>query len=75
MVSGTILEERSSAMPNIVVDGPVIKDIEKKRVLVREMTDSAVKAFGLPEQAIVVIIKEKSPENVGVAGKLVSDRE
>jgi 4-oxalocrotonate tautomerase len=61
-------------MPNITVDGPVIKDVDKKRVLVREMTDAAVKAFGLPEETIVVIIKENKPENVGVGGKLVSER-
>ena len=61
-------------MPNITVDGPVIQDVEKKRVLVREMTDAAEKAFGLPRQTIVVIIKENKPENVGVGGVLVSER-
>ena len=61
-------------MPNITIEGPVINAIDKKRILVREMTAAAVKAFGLPEQAIVIIIKENAPENVGVGGKLLADR-
>ncbi len=61
-------------MPNIVVDGPPIKDLDKKRKLVEKMTEAAVEAYGLPAQAIVVIIKENLPENVGVGGKLIIDR-
>ena len=61
-------------MPNINIEGPVIKDLDKKRTLVQEMTDAATKAYGLPREAIVVIIKENAPENVGVAGKLIIDR-
>lgn len=61
-------------MPNITIDGPVIEDVEKKRNLVKEMTDAATKAYGLPQEAIVVVIKENSPENVGVGGKLIIDR-
>jgi len=61
-------------MPNITVDGPKINDLEKKRVLVREITDAAEKAYQFPREAFVVVIKENPPENVGVGGKLVSDR-
>jgi len=61
-------------VPNIVVDGPPLKDLEKKRKLVEKITEAAVEAYGLPAQAIVVIIKENPPENVGVGGKLVIDR-
>lgn len=61
-------------MPNITIEGPFIKEIETKRVLVQELTDAAVKAYGLPKEAMVVTIKENAPENVGVAGKLVIDR-
>ena len=35
---------------------------------------TATKAYGLPKETIVVLIKENSPENVGVAGKLIIDR-
>jgi 4-oxalocrotonate tautomerase len=61
-------------MPNIQVEGPVLKDVDKKRVLVEELTDAATKAYSLPRETIVVLIKENSPENVGVGGKLIIDR-
>ena len=61
-------------MPNITIEGPVLKDIGRKRKLVEEMTDAAVKAYDLPREAIVVLIKENRPENVGVGGKLIIDR-
>ena len=61
-------------MPNITVEGPRIKDIEVKRTLVKEFTDAATKAYGLPEEAIVVLIKENQPENVGVGGRLIADK-
>ena len=62
-------------MPNISIEGPVIENVDNKRILVREMTDAASKAYGLPHETIVVLIKENSPENVSVAGKLIIDRE
>ena len=61
-------------MPNITIEGPKIKDIEVKRSLVKELTDAAVKAYELPVQSIVVLIKENLPDNVGVAGQLICDR-
>ena len=61
-------------MPNISIEGPVIKDVDKKKILVQELTDAATKAYGLPRETIVVLIKENSPENVGVGGKLLIDR-
>ena len=61
-------------MPNITIEGPKIKDIEIKRSLVKEVTDAAVKAYGLPKEIIVVLIKENSPDNVGVGGQLISDK-
>jgi 4-oxalocrotonate tautomerase len=59
-------------MPTISIEGPIIKDIDVKRKLVREMTRIAVEAYGIP--SIVVLIKENPPENVGVDGELVCDR-
>ena len=60
-------------MPNITLEGPRIENLDTKRELVKTVTDAAVKAFGLPEKTIVVVIKENPPENVGVGGKLVID--
>ena len=52
--------------------GPLEK--EKKSILVKEVTESVSKATGLPPQAIFVFIKENSLENIGVGGRLLSDR-
>jgi len=59
-------------MPTITIEGPPIPDLDTKRVLVRELTDAATKAYGLPH--ITVVIRENQPENVAVDGQLVVDR-
>jgi len=61
-------------MPNVTIDGPKIEDVEIKRVLVKEITDALEKAYKIPREAYVVVIKENLPENVGVGGKLILDR-
>lgn len=61
-------------MPNITVEGGPIKDIDVKRTLTREITESVVKAYGLKAEAIVVVIKENPLENVSVGGELILDR-
>ena len=60
-------------MPNITIDGPKIENIEIKRVLIQEITASIEKAYKIPKEHVIIVIKENSPENVGVAGKLVAD--
>ena len=60
-------------MPIAMVEGPRIEDVETKRVLVKEITDALEKAYKIPRDAYVVLIKENSPENVGVGGKLIID--
>lgn len=59
-------------MPNIVVDGPPL-DVDRKRTLTKEITDSASKVYGIPPAAFVVVIKENPPENVSVGGCLLCD--
>ena len=61
-------------MPTITAEGPPIRDLDKKRALVSEITESATKAYGFPAQMIVVVIKENQPENVAVGGELICDR-
>lgn len=61
-------------MPSVIIEGPNIDDIELKRVLVKEVTDALEKAYKLPREVYVVLIKENPPENVGVGGKLILDR-
>ena len=60
-------------MPCITVEGPKI-DVETKRGLVKGLTDTAAKAYDMPTEKIIVLIKENSLENVGVGGELVADR-
>jgi len=61
-------------MPSAKIEGPKIADVEIKRVLVREVTDALEKAYRLPREVYVVVIKENPPENVGVGGELIIDK-
>ncbi|MEJ5186386.1 MAG: 4-oxalocrotonate tautomerase DmpI [Candidatus Geothermincolales bacterium] len=61
-------------MPTVTVEGPRIPDLEKKRALVKEITDVLERIYGLPREAYTVVIRENPPENVGVAGVLIADR-
>ena len=61
-------------MPNVIIDGPKITDVEVKRTLVKEITDAVEKAYGIPRHAYVVTINGHAPEDVGVGGELVVDR-
>jgi len=61
-------------MPSVTIEGPKIEEVEIKRELVKEITDALEKAYKIPREAYVVLIKENSPENVGVGGKLIIDR-
>ncbi|HHY99412.1 MAG TPA: 4-oxalocrotonate tautomerase family protein [Firmicutes bacterium] len=61
-------------MPHISVDGPHLTR-EQKAELVREFTETASRVMKIPKEAFVVMIKENDPENVGVGGKLLADRE
>lgn len=60
-------------MPCITIDGPRL-DVAKKRELVRDVTEIAVKVYGMPKEAMVVILKENLPENVGIGGDLLIDK-
>ena len=61
-------------MPAIIIEGPKIDDLEAKRELVKKITAAAADAYKMPEEIMVVMIKENSPENVGVGGELIIDR-
>ena len=60
-------------MPNITVEGPPIPDIEKKRKLVQTITGS-YRSIRITCQAIVVTIRENSPENVAIGGNYCRTR-
>ena len=61
-------------MPTISIEGPPIKELDTKRQLVKALTEAATKAYGLPKEVIVVVIKENAPDNVSVGGELIMDR-
>jgi 4-oxalocrotonate tautomerase len=61
-------------MPTITVEGPPIEELERKRQLVKDITEAAMKTFGLSKEVIVVVIKENTPDNVSVGGQLIIDR-
>lgn len=52
--------------------GPLSK--EQKDQLIKEFTDAAVKASNIPAPAFVVLLKESSPDNIGVGGKALSTK-
>lgn len=60
-------------MPVIKLEaGKLNKD--QKRELIREFTTSASKIMNIPEEAFVVILKENDADNIGVGGKVLSER-
>jgi len=61
-------------MPTIRVDGPKITDLDKKRKLVKKLTDVASEIYGIDKERFVIILRENEPENVGVGGELLIDR-
>ena len=59
-------------MPVITVEGPKIEDLDRKRKMVKKLTDAAVEAYNIED--IIVLIKENTADNVGVRGTLLVDR-
>jgi 4-oxalocrotonate tautomerase len=62
-------------MPNAYIDGPKIDSVEIKRTLIKEVTGAMERAYKFPKQAYMVTITENPPENVGVGGELILDRQ
>ena len=60
-------------MPVITLDGPKM-DREKKAKLVEAFSKSASEILGIPEHAFVTIIRENEMDNIGLRGKLLSDK-
>jgi 4-oxalocrotonate tautomerase len=59
-------------MPNVYIEGPPLSP-EQKREIAMEMSETARRVYGVPIQAIVVVVRENPPENVCVAGRMVCD--
>jgi len=61
-------------MPVILVNALKQPDIDKKRKLVSRITDAMVEVYGVPREAVVVVIKEDELENIGLGGTLALDK-
>jgi len=59
-------------MPVIIVESNKI-NTEKKRELVKSITEITAKVYELPENTVTVLIKELEGENIGVGGNLLSE--
>ncbi|GKU24260.1 4-oxalocrotonate tautomerase DmpI [Clostridium folliculivorans] len=60
-------------MPVITLEAAKLTKEQKSQV-VKEFTATASKIMNVPEQAFIVLIKESELDNIGVGGKLLSDR-
>ena len=60
-------------IPHLIFDGPELTK-EQKRTLVEKFTDAATEVTEIPKEAFVVTIKENKLDNIGVGGKLLSER-
>jgi len=60
-------------MPTIFFYGPEM-EVEKKSELIKEFTEAASKATGIDQSAFVVYLRKSKPDEVGVGGKLLSER-
>ncbi len=58
-------------MPTVTIEGPSI-EIDKKRELVRRISTIASDIYGI--EHIIVLIHENPPENVGLMGQLILDK-
>lgn len=60
-------------MPVITLEAGKLNK-EQKSQMVKEFTALASKVMNVPKHAFIVLIKENEQDNIGVGGKLLSDR-
>ena len=61
-------------MPVITIAGNENISIEDKREMVKKVSEIVSEAYGLPIEAITVLVQAYAADDVGVAGELLSDR-
>ena len=54
-------------MPSIIVEAGMLNS-EKKKRLIRELTETASEISGVPQSSFTVLLKENPIENWGVGG-------
>ena len=60
-------------MPVVTVEASKNLSKETKKEMIENVSQVVAGAYGLPIQTITMIIRENIPENIGVAGKPVSE--
>ena len=61
-------------MPVVTIVGNPNISVENKREIVKKVSETVAEAYGLPIEAITVLVEALPPESIGVAGELLSDR-
>ncbi len=62
-------------MPVITIAGNEGISIEKKREMVKKVSEVVADAYDLPIETITVLIQAYPADDIGAAGGLLSDRE
>ena len=62
-------------MPVITIGGNDGITLEKKREMVKKVSEVVAEAYDLPIDAITVLVQGYAKEDIGVAGELLSERE
>ncbi len=60
-------------MPVITLEGPKVQDIDRKRDFAAQITQLTAEFYNIRPEAIVILIKENSQENVASGGRLIID--
>ena len=61
-------------MPVITIAGNPNISIEDKREMVKKVSETVAESYGLPIEAITVLVQAYEKDEIGVAGALLSDR-
>ncbi len=61
-------------MPVIQIAGNNGISLENKREMVKKVSEVVAEAYGLPIDAITVLVQGYNFDDIGVAGELLSDR-
>ena len=61
-------------MPVVTIAGNPNISVENRREMVKKVSETVAEAYGLPIDAITVLVEAFPPENIGVAGELLIDR-
>ncbi len=62
-------------MPVITIAGNDTISVEDKREMVKKVSEIVSDSYGLPIEAITVLVQAYPKESIRVAGELLSDRE